>query len=298
VNNCTYSSSFRFEGTTDTGSLLQNWVGPRYFATVGRTLIAGRELDERDTARSGRVAIVTESIARRYFQGRSPVGMHLGFKDLDIEIVGVVRDARTATLHSPPPSIVYFSIEQPPAAWRAPPINLDVLVQADARRVVPAIRNALHNAEPGLLIDSVVPMSARLARDIGRERIVAYLASGFAVLALLLAALGLYGVLSYSVAGRTKEIGVRMALGAKSGEVAALVVRDALRIVGFGVVAGSIAAVGVSQFVKTLLFDVTPYDPAACTFVLVALVAVTLLAAWLPARRAAHVDPISALRGE
>jgi predicted lysophospholipase L1 biosynthesis ABC-type transport system permease subunit len=244
------------------------------------------------------VAVVTESIARRYFRGQSPVGKHLGFKELDVEIVGVVRDARSATLHNPPPPMVYFSIEQPPATWRAPPINLGALVQGDPRRVVSAMREALHKAEPGLLVDSVVPMSGRLARDIGRERIVAYLASGFAVLALLLAALGLYGVLSYTVAGRTKEIGVRMALGAKSSEVAALVVRDALGIVGIGVVAGSLAAIAVSQFVKTLLFDVTPYDPAAYAFVLATLAAITLLAAYLPARRAVRVDPISALRSE
>jgi ABC-type lipoprotein release transport system permease subunit len=209
-----------------------------------------------------------------------------------------VRDARAVTLREPPVSMIYFPIEQPPATFRTPPGNMDVRVQGDPRRVVPAVRAALRKAEPGLLLDGVAPMSARLARDIGRERIVAYLASGFGFLALFLAALGLYGVLSYTVAGRTKEIGVRMALGARSGEVAVLVLRDALRVVLAGLLAGGVAAAVVGRLVNTLLFDVTPYDPAAGTFVLVALVAVTLLAAWLPARRAAHVDPITALRGE
>jgi putative ABC transport system permease protein len=192
---------------------------------------------------------------------------------------------------------VFFPIDQPPA-FRANPINLDVRVAGEAGPAVLAVRHALRRAEPRLLVDSVVTMSSRLARHVGRERIVAYLTSGFACLVLLLAAVGLYGVLSYAVAQRTREIGVRMALGARRSEVAALVVRDALRVVAGGLIAGGAAAFVAGRMLKTLHFDVSPSDPATSALVLGVLVVVTLAAAYMPARRAARVDPILALRSE
>ncbi len=178
------------------------------------------------------------------------------------------------------------------------PINLDVRVAGDAGPAARAVREAMRRAEPGLIVDNVVTMSSRLAQHVGRERLVAYLSSGFAGLALLLAAVGLYGVLSYAVAQRTREIGVRMALGARRSEIAWLVIGDALRVVGVGLVAGAAAAFATGRMLKTLLLDVSAADPVSSALVLGVLVVVTLAAAYVPARRAARVDPMLALRSE
>ena len=173
-----------------------------------------------------------------------------------------------------------------------------VLTAGDAGPAALTVREAMRRAEPGLIVDNVVTMSSRLAQHVGRERLVAYLSSGFAGLALLLAAVGLYGVLSYAVAQRTREIGVRMALGARRSEVAFLVIRDALRVVGVGLVAGAAAAFATGRMLTTLLLDVSAADPVSSALVLGVLVVVTLAAAYVPARRAARVDPMLALRSE
>jgi predicted permease len=297
VANCTFSSSIAIEGVTDAVSLQQNWVGPAHFATLGIPVVSGREFDDRDRAGSQRVAIITESIARRILADRTPIGRRLGFDAPDTEIVGVVRDVRSASLREPPVPMVFFPITQPPP-FRASPTNLDVRVAGDAASAVSAVGDALRRAEPALVVDSVVPMSVRLARDVGRERVVAYLTTAFAGLALLLASVGLYGVLSFAVAQRTREIGVRMALGARRSGIAALVVRDAIGVVGAGLLAGVIAAVATGRMLRSLLFDVSLADPAIAALVLGVLAVVTLIAVVMPARRAARVDPIVALRSE
>jgi putative ABC transport system permease protein len=297
VANCSFTSSFHLEGVPDIVSLQGNWIGPAHFATVGVPLVGGREFDERDRAGSQPVAIVTESIARRYFTAGSAIGKRLGFEKPDVEIVGVVRDARSTSLREPPVPMVFFPIAQPPA-FRVSPTNLDVRVAGDAAAMVQAIRDALRGAEPRLMIDGVVTMSTRLDRDVNRERVAAYLTAAFAGLALLLAAIGLYGVLSYAVAQRTREIGVRVALGARRSEVAALVIRDALAVVGTGLVVGVIAALAAGRLLQTLLFEVSPADPVTLALVLALLIVVTLAAVLVPARRAALVDPIVALRSE
>src|SRR5262249_30753249 len=149
-----------------------NWIGPGYFFTTGIPLVAGREFDDRDGEHAARVAIVNQTFARRYLPGRNPIGRRLGSPQLDTEIVGLVRDAHTQTLHEPAVPMVYFPIEQRPPARNTAITNLDVRVAGDPRAVIAEVRTAIQRAEPSLLLLDVDPMSARLERDLSRERVV------------------------------------------------------------------------------------------------------------------------------
>jgi predicted permease len=302
VAGCSTSSSVRLEGAEGTASSNMNWVSPGYFLTAGIPRVAGREFDERDNEHGARVAIVNESIARRYFPGQNPVGRRLGAStrglELDIEIVGVVRDAHTQTLHEPPVPMVYFPIDQRPAARNTAITNLDARVAGDPRQAIAAVRDAIRHAEPALLLGDVALMLARLERDLSRERLVAYLAFSFGMLTLLLASLGLYGVLSYGVARRTQEIGVRMALGARRWEVMGSVLKGSLSLTFAGIGLGLLAAAAVARYLSGMLFGVTPLDPLTFVAVSGTFILVMTLAACLPARRATRVDPLQALRAE
>ena len=298
VANCSYRSGFQIEDAGGGHNINNNWIAPGYFATVGIPVVAGRDFTDRDRAQSARVAIISESIARRYFPDQNPIGKRLGYqKVVDTEIVGVVRDARSITLRDAPIPMVYFPISQPPS-FRPFPHSLDVRVSGDAPLAVAPIREAIARAEPGLLVDGVSPMSARLDRNVSRERLIAYLASAFGLLALALACVGLYGVLSYTVARRTQEIGVRMALGARPGDLIRMVIGDGTRVVVVGTIVGAFAAIGVGRLIKTLLVGVSASDPITYVAVGVVLVGTSLAASYIPARRAARVNPIAALRAD
>jgi predicted permease len=298
VAGCSSSSAFRIEAGGQVLIFHENWVSPGYFSTVGIPLVGGRAFDERDTEHGPRVAIVNESIARRYFNGHDPIGRRLGFPRPDTEIVGVVRDARTQTLHEPAVPMVYRPLDQKAANVFTPLTNLDVRVSGDPRRATSAIRDAIRRAEPGLLLGDVGPMSERLARDLSRERLVAYLALSFGAFAWLLASLGLYGVLSYGVARRTQEIGVRMALGARHSVVMRIVLGQSVRMTITGIALGLFGAAAGARYLAAMLFGVAPLDPATFVAVALAFSVVTTLAAYVPARRATRVDPLVALRTE
>jgi predicted permease len=295
IAGCSDSSSFQIEGLGSIArSLNENRVSAGYFATVGIPVVAGREFDERDTGHSQRVGILNETAVRAYFGGRNPIGRRIGTSALDTEIVGVVRDAHTQTLHEDPVPTAYFPLDQSTAA----PGTLDVRVGAGVGEMEQAVREALRRAEPDLLIGAVTPMSTRIARDLARERLAALLAFGFAALTLLLAALGLYGMLSYGVAQRTQEIGVRMALGARRTEVLWLVGRQSAKLAALGIIGGIGTTVAASRYLSALLYGVSPLDPATLILVTLILTAVAFLASLLPARRAATVDPLIALRNQ
>jgi ABC-type antimicrobial peptide transport system permease subunit len=246
------------------------------------------------------VAIVNEAMARKFFPGRSAIGRRVGQSQPtpNTEIVGVVRDARTQSLHDQPEPMIYFPIPQWGGNVRTGITNLDLRVAGEPSAVIQTVRSAMKEALPNLLLRDVNTMNSRLMRDLGRERVVAYLAFSFAALTLLLASLGLYGVLSYGVAQRTQEIGVRMALGARRIEVLRSVLGQSARLTIAGIVIGLAATAAVAGYLSNMLFGVTALDPSTFVVVVAIFVIVTTLAAFIPARRATKVDPLVALRYE
>jgi predicted permease len=296
---CSYTTSVRIDGVEGTVGVYQNWVGPRYFSTVGLPLLRGREFDERDTAENPRVAVITDSVARRYFPGQDPLGKRLaapapGQRE-DAEIVGVVGDLRPVSLRDAPVSMVFYPLTRRRAD--ALPSALDLLVSADPNHIAATVREALQRAQPGLAFD-VIPMPARLDQHLERERAVAGLASAFAGLALLLASVGLFGLLAYSVAQRRREIGIRMALGAQRAEVLALVLKQGAALASLGLVLGLLAAPLAARSLQGMLYEVAPLDPATFVSVAAILLVVTALAVVVPARRATRIDPAITMRSE
>jgi predicted permease len=300
--NC--SSDFQLPPTAGTAAqsaqLHNSWVGPGYFKALNIRRTRGREFTERDSATSPRVAIISESVERQYFANQNPIGRRLGYQQFDLEIIGVVGDVRSAgngDLRQPPAPVVYMPIDQPPT-FMVPASSLDIHVAGDRAGTVLAIRDAIHRLEPGLFVERIDTLEQRLGRVLLRERLTAYLTWGFSALALLLACVGLYGVLSYSVAGRTREIGIRSALGAPRTMLIGMVLRDAALIVVPGIVLGAVAARLTGHTIEALLYGVTASDLPTLVAVIVVLAIVTTAAALLPARRAAAVDPVRALQTE
>jgi putative ABC transport system permease protein len=287
------------EGLPERVSVYKNWITPDYFKTTGIPLVKGRPFTERDRAAAPKVAIINETAARKYFAGRDPIGQRLADDTaLDTEIVGIARDARTQTLHDPPVALVYFPVDQLFLSRNTVITNLDVRVAQDSAAMVPVVRDALRRSEPNLLLSDVAAMSRRLDRDLSRERIVAYLAFSFGALTLLLASIGLYGVLSYGVARRTQEIGVRMALGARRIDVMRSVLGQSAKLAIAGIAIGLTGAALAVRYLSGMLFGVTPFDPLTFVVVIATFAIVTTVAAFIPARRATKVDPLVALRSE
>ena len=253
--NCSYSTSLYVGSAPEPVSVQLNWVGPGYFSTIGRPLVRGREFSPSDASGS-RVAIVTESLANRWLGGRDPIGERLGGKERDTTIVGVVRDARSRQLREAPVPMVFLLVNQPPSStFRFAPGTLEIRIASSPQTMILPIRDALRRAEPRVAFE-VQSMPERMARQFERERAVATLASGFALLALLLASLGLYGVLADGVGRRTREIGIRIALGADHVHVTRLVVRQGAVLTVVGLAAGLIVAPVLTRYLQEMLFDV------------------------------------------
>jgi predicted permease len=300
--NC--SSSFRLLAGADRSErrvqLHNSWVGPGYFRALNIRRANGREFAETDTPSSPRVAVISESLAREFFPNQNPIGQRLGFQKFDLEIVGVVGDVRSAgsgTLNQPPVPVVYMPIEQPPT-FSISASNLKVHTSGKSATMVLAIREAIRRVERDVFVERVDTLEQRLGRVLLRQRLTAYLTWAFSALALLLACIGLYGVLSYSVAGRTREIGIRSALGAQRAMLVGMVLRDAAAIVVPGIVFGVVAARLTGHTIESLLYGVSSSDLPTFLAVIAMLVIVTTAAALLPARRAAGVDPVRALQAE
>ncbi|HVQ14159.1 MAG TPA: ABC transporter permease [Vicinamibacterales bacterium] len=294
LDNCQYSSSYFIDGdrARDQVELDENYIGPGYFTTAGIPIAAGREFDDRDRDGGALVAIVSESVAKRYYPGLDPIGRRIGDREFTAEIVGVVGDVRPRELREAPIPMLYLPMRQ----WPNRPNNLAIRVSGDPSTAIASVRTALQRAEPGLVLDNVGTMALQIDRNILRERLVTYLAAAFGALALLLGCIGLYGVLSYSVARRTQEFGVRLALGARPFDLTRDVLGDASRVALAGTAIGLLAALWVSGLLEALLFQVSTFDPVVAVASAALLLVATLAASYLPARRAARVNPIAALK--
>ena len=273
-------------------------VGPRYFATMGVPLVAGREFTAKDAAGAPRVAIINQTMAKYYFGDTNPIGRRFGFgrdKSTDIEIVGIVKDLRTLELDKQPKRFLYIPYSQDDGVTQ---LTFVVRVAGDAGAAASAVREAVQRLDPSLPIFDIKPMAAQVAESLYVERMVAALSVTFGALATMLAAIGLYGVMSYAVARRTREIGIRMALGAERGGVMWLVLKEVAVLALAGVGIGLAGAFYLTRQVQSQLFGLSPHDPATLVGAVMVLLTVALLAGFIPARRATTIDPLVALRAE
>jgi predicted permease len=277
-----------------------NRIGIDYFQTLQLPLRNGRAFNSSDTLSSPRVAIVNQTFADELGE-QNPIGRRVVVEETPsepetaYEIVGVVRDAKFEELKEARLAVMYLpALQDPqPATWRQFLIRSS-LPQAE---ITASVNQALKEVNPSM--DTVFEWFETMVQgSMLRERLMATLSGFFGVLAIVLATIGLYGILSYAVASRTNEIGIRIALGARMLEVVNLILREALLLVAIGIVAGIPAVFVVSRFAETLLFDLSPTDPLSLTLAGVVMLVVALLAAYLPARRATRIDPLVALRYE
>jgi predicted permease len=274
--------------------LQENRVSPNYFATTGMRLVEGRDFDNRDREDTPKVAIVNRTMVQRFFPDRRAVGRRIGYGTPDTEIVGVVEDARFNRIQEAPRPMAFYPLAQMPVDAAA----LDVRATGDPRSIVTDVRRAVAEVDGSLPIDRVTILSDQVARGLRQERLIAGLTSIFGILALGLACVGLFGVMSYSVSRRTTEFGIRMALGAERSHVLRSVLRESLAIVTYGLAAGIPAALIASWLLSDLVFGISPTDPTTISIAALLLGAVAAVASLLPAWRASRVDPMVALRQE
>lgn len=276
-----------------------NFVGPRFFSSMGIPLIAGREFSLRDGPDSPKVVIINEKMARYFFGDKNAIGRHIGHADvqdpIDIEIVGVVKDSKAITVKDDVGESMYFPYQQDEGIGM---MTFYTRTTQPPQEVADSLRRVVKGLDPSLPVFALKSMQLQVSESLSIDRLIALLSASFGLLAILLVAVGLYGVTAYSVARRTREIGIRMALGATDRNVLRLVMHEVVLMTGLGVAIGLPAAFALSQVARSWLFGLTPYDPLALTIATALLIAVTLLSGLLPARRATKVDPLVALRYE
>ncbi|CAN5357174.1 ABC transporter permease [soil metagenome] len=269
-----------------------------YFRSMGIPLISGRTFTDRDTSDAPAVVVVDEALARRHWPGESPVGRRVligsSTGPLAHEIVGVVGDVQAHGLEEPVEGGMYLPVWQAPG----PVLGITLRTALEPASLASQIGPAVWRIDPEQPVTYVLPMAELASESLAFRRAGMMLASSFGLLALMLAAIGIYGVLSYSVTRRTREIGPRVALGATPGRIARLVVREGMLMTGIGIVIGLAAATALTRFLASVLFDVTPGNPLTYAVVAGILLATALIATWRPARRATSVDPLVAIRTE
>jgi predicted permease len=288
------------EGREKSGGISINHVTDGYFETTGVRLLAGRLFTPGDRSGSLRVAILNETAARAFFGDESPLGRKVNFPGQRIqdefEIVGVVADTRYKDLRTPDERMAYLPLEQA----LDPIISAIVAVRGpgDVTRLAPSIRAIAAETVPGGFVTGIATMEQYVEMSLVRERMLALLATFFAALALILACIGLYGVMAYRVVRRTREIGIRIAIGARQQSVIWMMVRETVMLVAIGATLGTLASLAANRYIAGQLFGVTPRDPLAIAVALSLLGIVTMVAGYVPARQASRIDPVRALRAE
>lgn len=272
-----------------------NIVDENYFRSLGVPLLAGREFGAGDTATSPRVAIINEAMARRFWPNDEAVGKRFslsGGREPFYEVVGVVRTGKYRNLREAPIPYMYLPLSQ---NYRP---RMTIFLRGNAEAIAPALRAAVQQIDRTLPLFDVRTLDEHLGRALAQERTNAWLVGGFALVALGLALVGLFGLLSYSVAQRKYEIGIRLALGAQKGDILRLVIGQGMALVASGAAIGLAGAMALNRLIASFLFEVSPYDPLTFALIVPLFAAIALLASYIPARRAMSVDPLLALRQE
>lgn len=278
-----------------------NWIGGGYLKTMGMPLLAGRDFDNRDTVRSQPVAIVNQSFARQVGLGENPVGRRFRRESTPsepetvFEVAGVVRDTKYLSLREEFGPIAFLSVGQQTGV--SPSAQFLIRSSAPLADVISRTRRVIAATSPEITMD-FESFASTVSEGLIRERLMATISSFFGVLAALIAALGLYGVMSYLVARRTSEIGVRVALGANRGDILSLILRQSAALLAIGLAAGTVLALVAARYVASLLFGLRPNDAGTLALAILLLAAITQGASYLPARRASRLEPMTALREE
>ena len=297
---CVDSSSIYFPGVPHPNGATaaqQLRVSQRFFDTVGIPLVEGRDFATTDTEKSPAVTIVNQTFVREFLRDKNPVGQYFGYdaaNDHHFQIVGVVKDARVNDIRESAPPMIYHSIAQDVVDAE----SLDVRTVADPNQLISQVRQAVRSVDPNLPIGGIVTLAEQVSGNLAQQRLIARLTAIFGALALGLACLGLYGVMSYTVARRTSELGIRLALGSTRRKVLWVVLRESLIVIGAGILVGACLSLAGTRLVTSMLFGLSPYDPLTLAAAAALLLLVSVASGLLPAWRAAHVDPTEALRAE
>jgi predicted permease len=272
------------------------WISPDYFKTLDVPVASGREFTAQDTIGSPQVVIINEMMARYFFGNTNPIGKRIGLDKIpDRTIVGVVKDAKYVSIREPLRRHFYVPIMQEPNLFG---VVLQARTTGSAESAISAVRNQIREMDPHLPLYDVMTLSGEIEQSLAQERLLTWLTTSFGALATILVILGLYGVLTFSVARRTREIGIRVALGAQRRDVFLMVMKHGLVLVLCGTIVGTLVSIALSRFMSGLLFGISPTNASTFAAAGAGLMLVALVACYLPARRATKVNPLEALRHE